>query len=127
MLELASSIKDEFTVLLNSSAFTTDSIEGWIIIILCIWLAYEISQKAVKVVGWLVSVIFLFQVCHWLSFTSLNDIIPLSNWFQYDLLTAVAQCFVGTKLCDILLWANAYIHTICSSLWEVLTTGKLPI
>ncbi len=118
MLEHIIALKEDFANMLNPSAFTTDSIEGWIIILLCLFLIYEISQKAVKFVGWLICVIFLFQICHWLSYTGLNKIVPFSTIFKYDILTAVAQCFVGTKFCDLLLYANSFIHTVCNGLWD---------
>lgn len=111
--------KNELIQLFNSPMFSTNSIEGWVIIFLCIWLIYEISHKAVKAIGVIVSIIFLFQVLHWFSLTSLNDIIPLSNFFAYDILEAVAQCFAGTKICDFLMWVNEYIHMVCSSLWQI--------
>ncbi len=125
MADMLNAMKDEFMGMLNSSAFSTDSVEGWIIIILCLFLVYEISQKAVKFVGWLICVIFLFQVGHWLSYTGLNNIIPLSSFFKYDILTAVAQCFVGTKICDLLLYANAFIHMVCTEMWNFFQDGAI--
>lgn len=120
MLEVVGALRDEFQNLLNTSAFSKDSIEGWIIIILCLILVYEISQKAIKAVGWLIGAIFFFQVCYWLSLTSVNDTIPLSVIFKYDVLQAIAQCFVGTRLCDFLLWADAFMRVVCSKTWELL-------
>ena len=127
MADMLNAMKDEFMGMLNSSAFTTDSVEGWLIILLCLFLIYEISQRAVKFVGWLVCVIFLFQICYWLSFTGLNNVIPLSKFFKYDVLTAVAQCFVGTKICDLLLYANAFIHMVCSEMYNLFAGGTSSI
>lgn len=120
MSDTISALKTEMEALLNSSAFSTDSIEGWIIILLVGFIAWNIYKKALKFVGWSISVIFLFQVFYWLSLTGLNDIIPLSKVFKYDVLTSIAQCFQGTKVCDFILWVNAAIHTICSGLWTTL-------
>ena len=122
MLEIASSLKDEFASLLNSSAFSSDSIEGWIIMLLFGFIVYEFSQKAVKFAAWAICVIFMFQVFYWLSLTGMNDVIPLGRFFKYDVMTAVAQCFVGTKICDVILWANAFIHMVCSRMWELVST-----
>lgn len=120
MVETISALKDELYSLLNSSAFSTDSIEGWILILLVGFIIWNIYKKALKFVGWSVAVIFMFQVCYWLSFTGLNDIIPLSVIFKYDVLTSIAQCFVGTPVCDIILWINSTIHIICTNLWATL-------
>lgn len=120
MGETISALKNELESLLNSSAFSTDSIEGWIIILLVGFIIWNIYRKALKFVGWSISVIFLFQVFHWLSMTGLNDIIPLSKVFKYDVLTSIAQCFQGTVICDVILWINATIRTICTGLWSTL-------
>lgn len=120
MIDAISALKDEFSNLLNSSAFSTDSIEGWIIILLVGFIIWNVYRKALKFIGWSAAVIFMFQVCYWLSFTGLNDIIPLSSFFKYDVLNSIAQCFAGTPVCDIILWINASIHIICSSLWTTL-------
>lgn len=121
MLEMIVSIKDDLMSMLNISAFSADSIEGWIIIVLCLFLVYEISQKAIKFVGWLVGLIFLFQVGHWLSLTTVNDYFPFfSIVFKYDVLTAVAQCFVGTKMCEILLYVNSFIKMVSIKTWNFL-------
>lgn len=106
-------IKDELSAMLNSAAFSTDSIEGWLVILLTGFLIYNLGRKAMKFVAWSVSAIFLVQVCYWLSFTGLNSIIPLSEIFKYDVLTSIAQCFVGTRLCDGILYVNATIQSIC--------------
>ena len=121
MLDAAVALKEDFESLLNPSAFTLDSVEGWIIILLCLFLIYEISQKAVRFAGWLVGAIMMFQICHWLSYTGLNNIIPFGSFFKYDILTAVAQCFVGTKICDFLLYVNSFIHLICDGMWDVMS------
>lgn len=113
-------IKTELESLLNSSAFTTDSIEGWLVILLLLFMGWNISRKALKFVAWSVSFIFLVQVFYWLSFTGLNDIIPLSEVFKYDVLTSIAQCFVGSRLCDGILWVNAFIQTICTQAYNLI-------
>lgn len=120
MSDAINALKDEFSSILNASAFSTDSIEGWIIILLCGFIIWNIYRKSLKFIAWSVSVIFLFQVFYWLSFTGLNNVIPLSKVFKYDVLTSIAQCFAGTKACDIILWINASIHVICSNLWSTL-------
>lgn len=118
MSESVSAVKSELEAMLNSSAFTTDSIEGWIIIIVLLILIRGFWMKATKAIGWSIGCLFFFQICYGLSLTGFNDLIPLSMVFKFDIMTSVAQCFVGTKLCDILLWWDSYIIIICSRLWD---------
>lgn len=107
-------IKMQLEALMNSNIFTTDSIEGWICILLLLFVAWNIYKKALKFASFSLGVIFIMQVCYWLSFTGLNDIIPLSTYFKYDVLQSMAQCFgVGTRACDILLYIDAYIRSLC--------------
>lgn len=114
-------IKDELSSLLNTSALSTDSIEGWLVIFLIAFLIYNLSKKAIRFVGWSITCIFFIQICHWLSLTGFNDVIPLSTIFKYDILTSIAQCFVGSRLCDILLYLNAFIRMVCFELWSVIS------
>ena len=121
MNDMIISMKNDLMGLINPSAFTSDSVEGVIIILLFLFLVYEVSHKAIHFAGWLCGLIFMFQVGHWLSFTGLNRMIPLNTIFKYDVLTAIAQCFVGTKVCDGLLYANAFIRTVCSQMYNLLS------
>lgn len=111
-------LKDELSSLLNSSAFSTDSIEGWILILLVGFIIWNIYKKSMKFIVWSINTILLFQVCYWLSLTGLNDLIPLSKIFKYDVLTSIAQCFAGTKICDGLLWFNAALQVILTTFWD---------
>ena len=120
MLETINAFKDELMCLLNTKAFSTDSIEGWIIILLLGFIAWNIYRKALDFVCWSAAVILLFQVFYYLGKTGFNDIIPLATVFKYDVLTSLAQCFAGTIICDVILWINAAIHTICASLWTTI-------
>ena len=113
MSDLINAIANELSSLLNSNPISTDSIEGWLAILAIGFLVYNASKKAMEFISWSISAIFLVQVCYWLSFTDLNNIIPFSNIFKYDVLTSIAQCCVGTKLCDGILYVNAIIQSIC--------------
>lgn len=119
MGDMISAIRDELSALLNSVPMSTDSMEGWLVILCAGFMAYNIGKKAIEFVSWSVSAIFLVQVCYWLSFTGLNDVIPFSNLFKYDVLTSIAQCCVGTKLCDGILYVNAAIQAICIQTYNI--------
>lgn len=121
--ELVQFFKDSSSELLNSSMFSTDSIEGWICIFLLGFIIWNLWRKVMHFVSWSIAVIFLLQVFYWLSFTSLNNYIPLSDWFKYDVLTSIAQCFVGTKICDILLYINAWLKTLMFTVCNYIFDG----
>lgn len=121
LTEVVVSIKDQLFEMLNSSAFTSDSAQGWIVMIILVVLVYKLSQNALDFVGWCIGVIAFIQICYWLGHTGLNNIIPFSNIFKYDILQSVAQCFVGTKICDWLLYADAFIRNICNMAWDGLS------
>ena len=112
MQELIETCKTQLEAVLNGSAFTTDSVEGWLCIILSLFLIYNITKKLGDFVGWCIGGIVLIQVFYWLSFTGLNDLIRLSNIFKYDIFAAVAQCFAGTRLCEWILYADAFMHSL---------------
>lgn len=120
-MENIMTMKDQLLSHLNPSAFSTDSIEGWIIMALCLWIVYEVAHKAIDIVWWLVGALLIFQVGYWLSLTGLNNIVHLSEIFKYDLFMAVAQCFVGTKFCDVLLYIDSFLQTTFLSAWSMLS------
>ena len=115
-----SEIKQYLSQLLNEHPISTDSIEGWVLIFLIAFIAWGLYRKALKFVGWSCSVILLIQIGYFLGSTNLNNIIPLSSVFKYDVLTAIAQTCVGTPACDILLQINAAIRYICVNTWDTL-------
>lgn len=114
-------IKQYLQDLLNAHPISTDSIEGWILIFLIAFIAWNLYRKALKFAGWSCAVILLIQVGYFLSLTHVNDFIPLSTIFKFDVLTAIAQTCVGTPLCDILLSINATIQYICINAWDTIS------
>lgn len=119
-LDLIMQLKDELLTYLNPSAFTTDSVEGWIVLFLCLVIVYKITKNAGDFIGWCIGLLFIIQLGYWLSLTNLNNFIPLSSIFKYNILVAVAQCFVGTKLCDFLLYCDAFIQYIGMIVWNAI-------
>ena len=118
-------IKQYLEQLLNEHPISTDSIEGWILIFLIAFIVWGLYKKALNFVGWSCAVILLIQVGYFLGTTNLNNIIPLSTLFQYDVLTAIAQTCVGTPICDVLLKINAAIRYICTNTWDTLQNFSL--
>lgn len=114
-----SAFKDKLETTLNSSAFSTDSVEGWILIVIMIMLAHSVWKKASKAIVWCFLGIIFFQIMYILGSTGLNEVIPLRNVFKYDVLTAVAQCFKGTPICSFLLWFDSFLIVSLTRLWEL--------
>lgn len=112
-------LKDNIETTLNSSAFTTDSVEGWILIVIMIILVHSVWKKASKAIIWCFLGILLFQIMYILGNTGFNDLIPFNRVFKYDALTAVAQCFRGTPICSILLWFDSFLIVSLTKLWQL--------
>lgn len=122
---LAETLKQQAETMINPDMFSTSSIEGWICILLVGFIIWNIGKKALKFVKWSIGAILLFQILHYLSMTPVNNYIPLDQWFRFDVLTSIAQCFAGTKVCDILLTVNSWIRAIILELGRVLTSGEI--
>lgn len=105
---------------LNDHPFTTDSIEGWILLLLILFLAWNLCRRAFEFAGWACAAIFMVQVLYFLGQTGFGDIIPIGEVFRYDILSAIAQTCVGTPLCDFLLKANGCIRHIIMNTWQVM-------
>lgn len=122
MKELFVLIRDELMNMLNPSAFTTDSIEGLLLIGLIVYMIYHMTKRTKRIIKFCLEVMLALQIGYWLSLTSLNNLIDLKSIFKYDIITAIAQVFVGTKICDMLIDLNAIIKTIFIEIGTVLRT-----
>jgi len=120
MGELITEIKDKLDSTLNAHSISPDSIEGIVIMFAIGFIIWGIYRRALKFVKWSLSVILICEIMYWLGRTSFNDIVPVANVFKHDILTSIAQCFVGTKVCDGILWVDAFIRSVIISLWNVI-------
>ena len=96
---------------LNPSAWTTDSLYGIIILVLIVWFVIRLIRGVTRSIGSILGLIFILEVGHILAFNSTvgMEYPVLKEIFKYDVLTAIAQLFVGTKVCDFLLSAQAWL------------------
>ena len=125
--DLATAIKTQAENMMNSSAFSTDSLEGWICIMLVCFIVWNIGKRIMKFVSWSICVIFLFQVMHWLYTTQLGTIWPWMSFFKMDVLDSIAQCFVGSRVCDFLLTVNGWMKAIVIGAYAMISgSGLLP-
>jgi hypothetical protein len=119
VLDSIEALKDELDGMLNASAFSWDSVEGWVLILIILILAHSIWNKATKAIWWCFGLIVFIQVCYTLGGTGFNDYIPFDKMFKYDVMTALAQCFKGTFVCDFLLWFDSFLIVVLQKLWNM--------
>ena len=105
------SIKQALENTLNGNILSTDSIYGILIIVGIAWLVYRGIKKATSSLSSILGFILLLEIGHIVAFsTALGSDIPLlQQIFKYDVLTALAQLCVGTKVSDFLLYVQAYL------------------
>ena len=123
--DLASAIKTQAENMMNSSAFSTDSLEGWICILLVGFIVWNIGKRVMKFVSWSICIIFLFQIMHWLYTTQLGTMWPWMSFFKMDVLDSIAQCFVGSRVCDFLLTVNGWMKAIVIQAYAVISGSGL--
>lgn len=104
-------LKDALKDTLNPSALTTDSLYGIIIIVLIAWIIIKFAKSVTRSIGSIICLILVLEVGHLLAFNSTmgNEYPILKEIFKYDVLTAIAQLFVGTGFGDFLLSAQAWL------------------
>jgi hypothetical protein len=104
---LANTLKET----LNSSALTTDSLYGIIILVLIAWIIIKFAKNVTRSIGSIIGLILVLEIGHILAFQSTvgTEYPILKEIFKYDVLTAIAQLFVGTKFGDFLLSAQAWL------------------
>lgn len=110
-------IKDYLMDSLNPSIFSFNSIPGILIIILIIILIHSFYKKAIESIGWIIGILLVYELFYCLSLTGINDYIPLSYVFKYDILVSIAQLFVGTPICDGLLYVASFCAALMQRIW----------
>lgn len=114
-----SEIKDRLFESLNPSIFSLNSIPGIIVLILIITIIYCIAKKATQAVSRILKFILLYECFFCLSLTGFNDLVPLSKVFRFDICTSLTQLFVGTPICNGLLYATSFIAALMNRIWEI--------
>ena len=71
-----------------------------------------VIRHAFKAVAWCFFLIVLIQIGYILGTTSLNDVIPFSEIFKYDVISAVANLFPDTFVQTALLKVSAFLTQI---------------
>ena len=105
-------IKDKLAEAVGSGAFSLDSMEGVLVVLICVIFVYRITRDMGDFAGWCIGALFLIQLCYVLGLTVIEDYIPFSAVFKFDVITSVASLFKGTFICDWLLYMAAFVGYI---------------
>lgn len=97
---------DSYQDVMNPTVWSSQSIEGIIVLLLLLVLVYKLFNKAYRFAWWCVGLIVFIQCMYLLGGTAINNYIPLRTICPYDVLQSIAQLFVGTGFADALLWVD---------------------
>lgn len=110
----------------------SDIVYSAVIGLILVVLIAGLVRRMTRAVSWCLSLIVLCQIGYVLSGTALNDVIPFSEVFQTDVMSAVAHLFPGTFIETGLLTAARFLGqvfhdfaAVVSNLWESLGLGHL--
>jgi hypothetical protein len=76
---------------------SAQSFEGLLVILLVGFIIYTLSQKLIKFASFAIGVLVVLELGYMFSLTQLNDIIPLSDFFKYDIVSSVVH-FLGNNV-----------------------------
>ena len=75
---------------------SAQNFEGLLVVILVIFMGYSISKKMLKLASSALGVLMIMQLGYMFSLTNVNDYIPLSSIFKYDIVTSAVH-FLGNN------------------------------
>lgn len=96
---------------LNPSIFTWNSIEGLLVILFIVGLVLYFGKKVKNIiVSGFMFMVFL-EMMHILAMSSVGDRFTiLQTLFAYDTIQSLAQLCVGTPICRLLLYLQAFLN-----------------
>lgn len=100
----------KYKEILNPETWTNMNLESFVVVLLILMTAYKLFHKAYKFAWWCVGLLFMVQICYLLGLSNLNNYIPFSNIFEYDIGVSIANFFSGTKIAEWLLWIHDVLH-----------------
>lgn len=100
----------QYAEILNPQTWQTANLESFIVMFLILAVCYKTFHKAYKFAAWCMGLLLFIQVGYALSLSHLNDLIPLSTVFKYDIGVSIANFFAGTKIAEWILWIHDVIH-----------------
>jgi hypothetical protein len=118
-------LKDTLQSTVNSSAWSSDSLYGVIILLLIGWILIKFAKNVTRSIGSIIGLIILLEVGHMLAFNSSvgTDYPILQEIFKYDVLTALAKLCEGTKISEFLLSARVWLSQVIDKVAGYLSTA----
>ena len=104
---------------MNPSVWSSQSLEGIIVLVLILFIVYKLFHHAYKFAWWCIGLIFFIEIMYILGLTAINDTIPLHSIFPHSILNSIAQLCVGTKFS----YCLYYIDTMLT--YSVAKAGEL--
>jgi hypothetical protein len=114
-MDITDAMWQELAALVNSG---TSNIEGWVLFLAGMCGIHFAWEKCVSAISWWICAIIFCQSMYIFSTTGMNDLIPLSHVFKYDILSSFVRTFDGTRAGHAVGWFNAYLTFVLTSLWN---------
>lgn len=96
----------QYQDIINPESWSNMSLENIVVCFLILVIAHKLFSKAYMFVGWCIELLIFIQICYWLGLSALNDYIPFSDVFKYDVGVSFANFFSGTKIAEWMLWLH---------------------
>lgn len=111
-MDVVIDLHDKLLKNLNPEILSDDSLRAVLFLILGFGVSVFLIRACKKVVCWWVGLIVFIEIMHFIAFrTPLGaDYSILQTLFKYDVLSMLAQCFVGTPICHVLLYIRAFLE-----------------
>ena len=106
---------------LNPSIFTWNSLEGILVILFIVGIVLHFGKKVKNIImSGFMFMIFL-EMMHILAMSSVGDRFTiLQTIFAYDTIQSLAQLCVGTPICTLLLYLQAFLNNTFGQAIEVM-------
>lgn len=120
-------VKSGLESMLSSDVFTTNSLYGVVILAVVVFLVIKFIHNLAKCFAFIVKFLLFWTVMHILAFeTPIGSAFPvIQTVFKLDVLTSIAQLFVGTPVSGFLLWIQAYLVAVIGGAFRVIWAAVL--
>lgn len=95
-----------------------------IIFIIVIFLILNFSSKILDIIFRLIGLICLFQILYIIGLTPINDILPISTIFKYDIFSMIGALFPGTTFETLLNTIGTSLTEFIMSLVDMFVSGN---
>lgn len=104
--------KQEIEGTLSQTPLSPDSLYGLLMILILVGIGVLFCKKILRAISFGIGFLLLLQVLHVIAFlTPFGESYPvMQTLFKYEPAVALAQMFVGTPICDGLLWLQVFLN-----------------